>query len=282
LQGNRVRHLILHREGKSTLYRSDTGDFTDAEIRTTKDELEQVYLDLHEKGTLQEFLSAVRRVRTHVECTGCPDRAACCGAVVVDEEPAFEREERWIRKEISRLRGRVLDVGCGDQLYRDLIGKLIADGQIEYHGVDPDGAALERMRSAGVGGTLHHSEIETFEFEPGYFDYILALRSLNHFRDMQKAFSVFARVMRVHGQFVLCDSVAYGLLRTHEQASYADAHAPVGHEHWRNWSSQQVVDFARRYPFRVDVHRPVSARSCNQWIVKLMRIPDEPSHGAAG
>jgi SAM-dependent methyltransferase len=282
LQGARVRHLVLHHEGHADLYRSDTGDFTDTEIARIRDELEQVYLDQHDQGTLQEFLQAVRRVRNHAECLRCPDRARCCGAVEVDSEPAFEREERWIRKEISRMRGRVLDVGCGDQLYRELLVPLIAEGKIDYHGVDPDGEALERMRAAGVGGTLHHGEIETFVFAKGYFDYVLALRSLNHFRDMERAFHVIARVMRPQGQFVLCDSLAYGLLRTRKQARYADENAPVGHEHWRNWSSQQVVEFGRRFPLRVDVHRPVGPQGCNQWIVKFMRTADDLGPEGAG
>lgn len=269
-----ARGLILISEGAAALYRSDTGDFTDDELRRVKDELEQVYVDRNERGTLQEFLRDVVRVRIHPECLACPDRRRCCEAAKVDTEPAFEREERWLRKEISRIRGRVLDVGCGDQLYRDELRGLIDAGLVQYHGLDPDEQALERLRSSGMGGTLHHGTVEAFSWEPGYFDYVLALRSVNHFRDMERAFRNLASLLRVQGQFVLCDSVAYGLLRTSSQARYADQNAPVGHEHYRNWSSHQLVEFARRFPFRVDVHRPVSAQGCNQWIVKLMRIPD--------
>jgi SAM-dependent methyltransferase len=277
-----VRSLVLEHEGETSLYETDTADFPDSAIAVIKTELEQLYLDQHDRGTLQEFLQAVRRLRHHPACLSCPERPGCCGAVVPDAEPAFEREERWIRKELSRLHGRVLDVGCGDLLYRELLKELIGSGRIEYHGVDPDAAALERMRQAGVGGTLHTCAIEQFEFEPGYFDYVLALRSFNHFRDLEKAFAVMAGVLRVQGQFVLCDSVAYGLVRTPAQARFADQNAPVGHEHFRNWSSQQVVQFARRYPFRVDVHRPVTAQSCNQWIVKLMRVAEAPPAEPAG
>lgn len=271
-----ARALLLIGETGATLYESHTGDFADHELAVVKDTLEQVYIDDHERGTLNEFLQHVRRVRLHPECRTCADRPRCCGAFQIDTERAFEREERWLRKELSRLRGRVLDVGCGDQLYREDIARLVADGVIEYHGLDPDAAALERIRASGMGGTLHHGTIEEFDFAPGYFDYVLGLRSLNHFRDLERAFEVICRVTRPQAQLVFCDSLVYGLLRTPGQAAFADEHAPVGHEHYRNWSSQQVVDFLKRFPLRLDVHRPVSAQSSNQWILKFMRVADTP------
>jgi hypothetical protein len=91
---------------------------------------------------------------------------------------------------------------------------------------------------------------------------------------MQKAFSVITKITRPQSQMVLCDSPPFGMLRTHAQVQYADRNAPVGHEHYRNWTSYQVVDFLKRFPFRIDVHRPVSNQTSNQWILKLMRLPD--------
>lgn len=277
-----VRSLFLVRDEGVALYESPTADFTDTEIARVKDELEQVYADLSEGAALDDFMTDVRRARFAEVCPTCPDRASCCGAMRIDPDPPFAREERWLEKEVSRLRGRVLDVGCGDQMYRDEVASLIASGDIEYHGLDPDQAALERIRSRGEGGTLHHGEIESFRFEPGYFDYVLVFRSLNHFRDMTEAFRVISRLMRVQGQIVLCDSPPFAMLRTHGQVRYADRNAPVGHEHYRNWNSHQVVEFLKRFPFRVDVHRPVSNKTSNQWILKLMRVPDGSQEAERG
>lgn len=269
-----IRSLFVVREEGVSLYESPTADFTDHEVAAVKDELEQIYVDLNEGAALNDFVTHVRRARFDEGCRGCPDRKSCCGAVRIDSEPPFEREERWLKKEVSRLRGRVLDVGCGDQMYHEEMAELIVNGDIEYHGLDPDEAALDRIRARGHGGTLYHGEIESFSFDLGYFDYVLVFRSLNHFRDMTEAFRVISRVMRVQGQIVLCDSPPFAMLRTPEQVSFADENAPVGHEHYRNWTSHQVVEFLKRYPFRVDVHRPVSAKTSNQWILKLMRVPD--------
>lgn len=273
--GSEQDRLVIVCDGDSAaLYRTDTADFTDREIREVKSELQQVYLDRHEQGTLCEFLQSVTRARMHPECVGCPERDRCCTALVLDPAVAFEQEEQWIRQELSGLRGRVLDVGCGEGLYRELVQALIDRGAIEYHGLDPDAAALAKMRDAGVGGTLHHGEIETFDPGSGAFDHVLALRSPNHFRDLRAAFSSLSRLTREQGQVVLCDSVVYGLLRTQAQAAFADRNAPRGHEHWRNLSSHEVVALAAQFPFRLDVHLPVTADRCNTWIVKLTRIAE--------
>jgi SAM-dependent methyltransferase len=268
------RFLFLAEDDRVTLYESPTSDFTDTEIAHVKDELEQVYVDVAEGASLTDFLTGVRRARFDPACPGCPDRPRCGGTMRVDPEPPFAREERWLAKEVSRLRGRVLDVGCGDSLYRDEIRALIDRGDIEYHGLDPDLDALDRLRATGIAGTFHPEEIEAFDHEAGYFDYALVLRSVNHFRDMTRAFEVISKLLRVHGQMVLCDSPPFAMLRTPRQVTYADENAPVGHEHYRNWTSHQVIEFLKRFPFRVDVHRPVSAKTSNEWIVKVMRMPD--------
>ena len=275
LAGPACRSVVLVDAGGASLYGTPTADFTDAEITRAKDELGQLYLDVSEGAAFDDFAKSLRRLRAHPECPGCPDRLSCCGAVVIDEAQPFLREERWLREEISRMRGRVLDVGCGEQPYRNEVAALIAAGHIEYHGLDPDAAALDAIRKSGMGGTLHLGGVEGFEWEAGYFDHVLALRSLNHFLDMERAFAVIGRLMRVDADLVLCDSPPFAMLRTPHQVRHADTHAPVGHEHYRNWTSQQVVEFLKRFPFRVDVHRPIDTETSNQWILKLMRVRDE-------
>ena len=277
LQGDRCRSVFLAHDNALSLYRSSTSDFTDAEVRRVKDEAHQLYADLSEGAALNDFVTDVRRARWHEECQSCSDKPTCAGTVVIDADPPFQREERWLRKEVSRLRGRVLDVGCGDQLYREELATLLANGDIEYHGLDPDSAALARFGEAVGGGQLHHGTIEDFTWAPGYFDYVLCFRSINHFRDMVRAFQVISRLMRVQGQMVLCDSPPFAMLRRPAQVSFADHNAPVGHEHFRNWTSYQVLEFLKRFPFRVDVHRPVNAQTANQWIVKVMRVGDDPA-----
>lgn len=256
-----------------SLYTTPTADFTDAQIGVVKDELEQLYLDQSTGAALDDFTTSVRRLRRHRECRECPDRRRCPTAFIADDEAPFLREERWLRKEVSRLRGRVLDVGCGELLYREELDQLIAEGAVEYCGLDPDEETLEKLASSGFKGTLLQGEIEDFQAEASAFDYVLAFRSLNHFRDVARAFSVVTSVLREQGQLLLCDSPPFGMVRTREQVRFADTYARHGHEHFRNWTSHQVVALLRRFPMRLNVHRPVTRETSNQWILKYLRTP---------
>lgn len=274
-----VRDLVLLRDGVASLYHSPTNDFTDAEIRYTRDELEQLYLDTSETAVLTEFMSGIRRLHPHAACAACPHRVECPATWVIDSELPFLREERWLRKEVSRARGRVLDVGCGEQPYREEIAAGIASGRLDYHGIDPDAAAIERFRAAGIGGKLEVGSIEELEVPRGHYDYVLVFRSLNHFLDLERAFAVIERALRVEGMLYVCDSVVFGMLRTHAQVEFADTHAAVGHEHYRNWSSHQLLEFLQRFRFRVNAHRPVGVHGSNQWMLKLLRTPDAGTAG---
>jgi hypothetical protein len=63
------------------------------------------------------------------------------------------------------------------------------------------------------------------------------------------------------------------MVRTTDQVKYADANARHGHEHHRNWTSHQVAAFLRRFPYRLNVHRPVTRETSNQWTLKYLRAP---------
>ena len=74
-------------------------------------------------------------------CDPCAHRTQCGRRFRIVEGPPFAREEAWIAGYIAGLRGRVLDVGCGEQLYRDELGPLLrARAPCSYTGLDPDAA----------------------------------------------------------------------------------------------------------------------------------------------
>jgi SAM-dependent methyltransferase len=270
-----VRSLLLWEEGAASIYETDTRDFEDPTISELKDELQQVYFDHHEQAALGQFMPHVRRVRRHSDCSTCLHRSNCCGAFFVSSESPFEQEERWIEKHLAQLRGRVLDVGCGQLRYLDIFRSLIEGGDIEYHGLDPDRDALEKLENLRFPGLLHHGTIEEFSSEPSSFDHVIALRSVNHFRDIREAFRVMSNMLKSQGKIVVCDSLAFAMLRTPAQVRHADESARVGHEHYRNWTSHQVIESWKRLPLRVDYHHPVTFQTSNQWIVLGTRFDDD-------
>ena len=96
---------------------------------------------------------------------------------------------------IKNLRGRVLDVGCGEQLYRDELAPLVRSGAVEYHGLDPDEHSLADLATALPEGRYEVGGIEGFRAEPGSYDHVLCLRSLNHVVDAGDAIARMAEVV---------------------------------------------------------------------------------------
>jgi SAM-dependent methyltransferase len=230
-----------------------------------------LFLDRAAPGMLDDFKEGMRRVVPDPVCDPCAHRAACGRRhLVVDGQP-FAREEAWIAAHVRNLRGRVLDVGCGEQMYRDELAALLRAGTIAYTGLDPDTESLARFRAAVPDARLHLGDIEHFAGEPASYDHVLCLRSLNHVRDVDEAFSRMAGLLSPGGSLLLVETTPFAMLRTPEQVAAADRAPRAGHQHFRNVSSEDVLPLVGRHGFRVVAHHRAGRETTNQWILLLVR-----------
>ncbi|MFH0352307.1 MAG: class I SAM-dependent methyltransferase [Chromatiales bacterium] len=115
----------------------------------------------------------------------------------------------WIALEaaLATCEGRFLDVGCGVQPYRALLGP----GVTEYVGVDREGP----LSNPTVVGTA-----ESLLFPDGSFDVVLSTQVLEHLPEPERALREAVRVLRRGGRLLL---TVPGVWPTHE--------AP--HDYWR-------------------------------------------------
>ncbi len=266
-----VRQLWLTEADRLTRYVTDTGDFTDAEMTQVKSALSHLFVDRAAPGVLDDFKSGMRRTLPDPVCRSCANRAGCGQRFrIVDGEP-FAREEAWIAGHIGGLRGRVLDVGCGEQLYREGLAALLRSGAIDYTGLDPDEESLARLRTALPDARLHVGDIEHFEGEPARCDHVLCLRALNHVLDVDEALSRMSRLLAPGGSLLLVEMTPFAMLRRVEQVEAADRAPRAGHQHFRNLASEDVLPLVRRHGLRVVEHHPASRETSNQWILLLAR-----------
>jgi SAM-dependent methyltransferase len=268
------RCVLLEREGELALYHCDTRDFDAAAIRRVKRDYSHLYFDRSATAALDDFVDSIRRVAPDPFCDPCAERDRCGRRALVREGRAFTRDERWIANWVGRLRGRVLDVGCGEQLYRDRLAPLVEQGLIEYHGLDPDTVALGELARHIPGGRYTLGGIETYQHRPGYFDHLLCLRSLNHITDLRVAFERMVGLLRPQGTLLIAECTPFALLREARQVAFADRQPRAGHQHLRNWDSWEVLGQLRLHPLRTMYHRPVTAGSNNQWLLHLLRTGD--------
>jgi SAM-dependent methyltransferase len=96
----------------------------------------------------------------------------------------------------SIQRGRVLDIGCGPGTLRAHLGEAV-----EYHGIDP--IPLPTSSEFDYAQAI----AEFIPFNDTTFDHVVAISALDHFRDVDVAFSEIARVLQPGGQLHLVQSI---------------------------------------------------------------------------
>jgi len=175
---------------------------------------------------------------------------------------------------VSGLRGRVLDVGCGEQLYRHVLAPLLRTGTIDYTGLDPDEPSLVSARAALPEGRFHLAGIEGFAGPAAAYDRILCLRSLNHVRDLDEALSCMSRLLKPGGTLLIVETTPFAMLRRPEQIAAADRAPRAGHQHFRNVASDDVLRLVARHSLEVVEHQPARLETTNEWILLLRRSRD--------
>ena len=103
--------------------------------------------------------------------------------------------------------GKVLDVGCGLQPYRPMLGPAVT----EYVGIDREG----ELTNPTVVGDAY-----PLPFDDESFDYVLATQVYEHVPEPERAVAEAKRVLKPGGQLIFC---VPGVWPTHE--------AP--HDYWR-------------------------------------------------
>jgi SAM-dependent methyltransferase len=107
----------------------------------------------------------------------------------------------WILDQARQVRGRCLDVGCGDGLLVSRLSSLCA----EVTGIDSDPAAIARAtaRTAGRGNvTLRVGSFLTAELPVGGFDLVTLVASLHHM-DLRGGLSRSAELLAPGGRLLV-------------------------------------------------------------------------------
>jgi len=269
------RDLWLVENDRLLHYASDSGDFSDDEIAHVKDDLSHLFVDRSPPGVLDDFIEGMRRVLPDATCEPCPQRGSCARRFAVVDGAPYAQQEARIVTFIAALRGRVLDVGCGEQLYQSELLPLVRGGQVEYHGLDPDESSLSRLRGTLPQGHYYLGGIEQFRPAAQGFDRILCLRALNHVLDLDEAVGRMAEMLMPGGQLLLVECTPWAMLRDADQVAGADQAPRAGHQHFRNVASDAVLPLARRRGLRVVEHQPSSRSGTNQWLLLLERPGDD-------
>ncbi len=266
------RTLFVRDEDGVGLYRTHTRDFNDGEIAATKHEVGQVYLDVSDKAALDCFPVDLVELERSRWCDGCPERPHCTGMFERSTTNAFVRDDEALAALLATMRGDVLDVGCGEGRYGEVLGPLATAGRLRYVGLEPDPVRAGRLSKEWPWAEVRVAAAE----DPGDlgrdgFDWILLLRSWNHLTDPDAALRALRPLLRAGGTLVITDSVGFALVRSAAQAARAEA-GPAGFEHLRNDTAAEVDRVVSEFGLRCTQRRDVTPASSSEWLL-VYRAP---------
>lgn len=272
------RVVFVRRDGRVGRFVTRTRDFTEAELDRAVRGLGQLYLDVSGKASLDDFARDLVRLRRSPVCDGCPAFARCAGMFEPAPDDVFTRDDALVREALGALRGGVVDVGCGEGPYEDILAPAAETGLIRYVGLDPDPARIEALRARWPWADLRVASAEDLgeasaEGLAGLrADHVLVLRSWNHLRNPVRAVETFARMLRPGGSLLVVDNVAFGLVRGRAHARRAES-GPAVFEHHRNDGAGEAHDaIALAAPgLRLVERHEVSASTSNQWLLRYQK-----------
>jgi MoaA/NifB/PqqE/SkfB family radical SAM enzyme/SAM-dependent methyltransferase len=268
---DRGRTLFLRLRDRMRLFRTETRDFADAELLATKEGLGQIYLDVSTKLAPDDFARDLRQLRPSAECAACEKRPGCTGAWEPVAADVFGRDDGRVTELLGGLRGRVLDLGCGEGRYLAALATPAKEGAVEYVGVDPDAARLGLLAARYPFARFVARRAEDLDDDLGPFDHLLVLRSYNHLADPGRALDRALALLRPGGTLTLVDDVAFGLLRGRTHAARAEAAPQNGFEHYRNDGTAEVARQLAGRPLRLLERREVGPGTSSQWLLRYER-----------
>lgn len=265
----RGRVIFLRRGARVGRFSTDTRDFADDELTAVVHGLGQLYLDVSQKPSLDDFARDLVKLTRSSICADCPENKRCAGLFEGAPGDVFTADDGRVRQLLAGLTGAVLDVGCGEGPYGDILEARVRDGAITYVGIDPDAGRIEALRARWPWADLRVASAE----DPIALavDHALVLRSWNHLRNPVRAVETFAEIVRPGGTLTVVDNVAFGVVRGRRHARVAER-GPAVFEHMRNDTAAEaharVAEASKR--FGLIERRDVSPATSNQWLLRYV------------
>jgi ubiquinone/menaquinone biosynthesis C-methylase UbiE len=123
------------------------------------------------------------------------------GAARLEPRPWFMNglKLRYLLDDLSRVHGRVLDVGCGAGSVAKAVKRARPD--LEVIGCDVSQAAIAAASSSSEGVEFRSAVAEKLPFDDGEFDFVWIFDVLEHVDDPEQVLREVARVLKPGGGF---------------------------------------------------------------------------------
>ena len=245
---------------ENKIYVSNSDNFSEDQINLLKDK-EQVYLVSGDYT--KHNLLRLTKLKQNLKCNKCNIQNNCSRMFVIQGDEPFKKYLDSVENELRNLKGKVLDVGCGDIYFKEVFSMLIEKNVINYLGIDQEKIQNTKYK-------IINSKFEDYEFQTELFDNMLLLGSYNHILNTDLLLRKIKRHLKKNGLLIISDSEPYIILREGESNE-----SKKEFEHYRNAYSGEVVKKLKALNFDIVKEIPVVKDSCNQWLIVAKNLEDK-------
>ena len=160
------------------------------------------------------------------------------------------RIEGAINSQISRVKGVLLDVGCGIKPYEKVFGKYVD----KYYGIEYSPESGFRGNRADVAG-----DAAEMPFADQSFDTILCTEVMEHVMHPEKVVAEFARILKPGGMVIITVPFFYPIHDSFDFFRYTD---------------QGIAVIMKRYGLEIEEVRPLSGTGVTMAIMLNLFIFD--------
>ncbi|MGB9599537.1 MAG: class I SAM-dependent methyltransferase [Myxococcota bacterium] len=270
---NPVRTIGLFKGSKIDIYYTDTKDFNDEQLAWFKYEKGQIYRQRDNKTYINDFKKQLIKMNIHPYCNRCIYKFSCPNIWVEEKKDLFEESEKIVRSLLIKMRGNVLDIGCGSiNLYEGILKNLSINNKINYTGIDPNSKSIKNMKKLYKDYNnikFIKTTIEKYPAKDIKYDYVLLLRSINHIKNTTSLFKKIKKILKKGGKLLIVDNIPFGVIRDGSFLSDTNK-KPIKNpvfEHFHNYDSIDILRFLRVKHICIKLHTSVTMYTSNQWLL---------------
>ena len=278
------RAFLLCDETHVVLYRTESRDFSTAEIWGVLREKGQVYLDESRQTLHGAFASDLAATALLSGCRACPSFTGCPGLHERVAENRFLAAAVALEARIGALGGALLDVGGGDLPYIEVYREGLRSGRIRsLTCIEPQpGALMERLAAEQPERVrLIRAPLAAAPPPPNLYDAILVLRSHNHLPTPFRSYECLLSWLAPGGKLLLADNIAYGVLRRRADFQrIKEETRTCAFEHLRNDDLPQALLYFAALPVTLSESTEITPETANQWLAVLDKANEETAINA--
>jgi MoaA/NifB/PqqE/SkfB family radical SAM enzyme len=253
-----IREIAVQNTSTSAIrYYAITNDFSNETISDSIRELGQVYWAKSEKLLLDDFSQDLRKLSLAAICRDCPKRSLCGGFWQKTNQAGFEKANQILKASLSKIQGRILDIGCGQTPY---LKNIAAD--LDYVGIDPE-RPDEQISS---NQRIIQASLDSFDWDGSLFDSIISIRSLGHLTSVRAGMNKITKMSAPQAKLLLAEDTVFGLVRDEKVLEQIRKEDDLPFEHYSCISAAEAVLLAKEQGWQlVEEYTPLDTQS-TLWI----------------